>query len=177
MKAKRKSKDTQPGAGDIVLTPPTISNVPPPPVVRKRPNLTIRLTPKLYAQIQEAADQAGRSLSEEVERRLERADEWDAMFGSAAAFRAKFKIDCAELERDHTEAVLPSRGYTKVMDSRYGGHVWAPPERQRIPQGADTDIPAGGPPKAITDGLKTELERLEKYIQSLQPTRQKDDVQ
>jgi hypothetical protein len=95
--------------------------------VRKRPNLTIRVSNKLYAEIQAAADQAGRSLSEEVERRLERAAEWDSVFDFAAALKAKIKTDHEELERGDTEAVLPRRGYMKVFDVRFGGHAWIPP--------------------------------------------------
>ena len=124
-KRKRKSAPAAltPAAVDLAITTSA-------PSVRKRPNLTIRLTAKLYAEIQAAADQAGRSLSEEVERRLERATEWDAVFESAAAFKAKFKADCMELERGDTEAVLPRRGYTKLFDARYGGHAWVPPGTQ-----------------------------------------------
>jgi hypothetical protein len=127
-KAKRK------GSGHVAMSPvgasagsPTFET----PTLRKRPNLTIRLTAKLYEEIQKAAEVAGRSMSEEVERRLERAAEWDAVFESAAAFKVKFKADCAALERGDTEAVLPRRGYMKVFDSRYGGHAWVPPAHQK----------------------------------------------
>ena len=37
-----------------------------------RPNATVRFTPKRYAQLKEAAETEGRSISEEVEARIER---------------------------------------------------------------------------------------------------------
>ena len=82
----------------------------------------------MYVQIQAAADRAGRSLSEEVERRLETAAEWNAVFELVAAFKTRYEADCAALERGDTEEVLPRRGYMKVYDARLsGGYVWAPP--------------------------------------------------
>ena len=48
----------------------------------RRPNLTIRISPVLYGEIKLAADLNGRSLSEEIERRLDRAAEWERMFNA-----------------------------------------------------------------------------------------------
>lgn len=129
----KETKRNRKGSGHVTLDPvghtagsPTFGA----PTLRKRPNLTIRLTAKLYEEIQKAAEAAGRSLSEEVERRLERAAEWDLVFKSAVAFKKKFEADHAELERGDTEAVLPRRGYVKIFDARFGGHAWLPPGQE-----------------------------------------------
>jgi hypothetical protein len=125
-RAKQKgspARQTRSTAANVASDPSSMGA----PKLRKRPNLTVRVSNQLYAEIQAAADRAGRSLSEEVERRLERATEWDAVFESATAFKAKFKADHEELEHGDTEAVLPRRGYTKVFDARFGGHAWLPP--------------------------------------------------
>ena len=147
------------------------------PPLRKRPNLTIRLTAKLYVEIQAAADRAGRSLSEEVERRLERAAEWDAVFESGAQLKAKFKADHEELERGDTEAALPRRGYMKVFDVRFGGHAWVPPghlpavHEQMVNQAEYREFQAA---KKAAEGAAKEtpidqrLENLERQIHSLQ---------
>lgn len=112
---------------------------------RRRPNLTIRVGAALYAQLQQAAATHGRSLSEEVERRLERAAEWERVFDSVDAFKAKFAADQKELEYGDSEAALYRRNYGKVIDLRYGGHVWVPPDRHSFPRNEWIDAGAGTP--------------------------------
>jgi DNA-directed RNA polymerase subunit L len=164
------------------------------PPLRKRPNLTIRLTAELYGEIQKAADRAGRSLSEEVERRLETAAEWHAVFESVAAFKARYEADRVELERGNTEAVLPRRGYMKVLDPRYGGHAWVPPGQQIISdhqiinqlEWPDHQIinqlgwnerqaaqKAKAAVKTAADDINQQIEDLERRIRSLRDVHQK----
>lgn len=125
--AKRGIKQSKPSAGTIVAAVASAGG-------RRRPNLTIRVNADLYAQLQQAAGASGRSLSEEVERRLERAAEWERVFESVDAFKAKFAADRKELEYGDAEAALYRRNYGKVIDPRYGGHVWVPPGRHSLPQ-------------------------------------------
>jgi hypothetical protein len=157
------------------------------PKLRKRPNLTVRVSNQLYLQIQEAANRAGRSLSEEVERRLERAAEWDAVFESAAAFKAKFAADHEELEQGDTEAVLPRRGYMKVFDARFGGHAWVPPgqlpavHEQIVNQAEFREFQAAKKAKQAAEEatkgtpINQKLEDLERQIRSVRLAHQKDE--
>jgi hypothetical protein len=178
-KRKRKSAPAAltPAAADLAITTSA-------PSVRKRPNLTIRLTAELYGEIQKAADRAGRSLSEEVERRLETAAEWNGVFESVAAFKARYEADRVDLERGDTEAVLPRRGYTKVFDTRFGGHAWLPPghlpaaHEQIINQAEFREFQAAK--KATEETAKEtpinqQLEDLERQIRSLRLAVQKDE--
>lgn len=186
-RAKRKQVSGQASltAVDVAAGRPSIGA----PLLRKRPNLTIRLTAELYGEIQKAADRAGRSLSEEVERRLETAAEWHAVFELVAAFKARYEADRVALERGDTEAVLSRRGYMKVWDPRYG-NAWVPPGQRMdfqiaplvdpnnvINQLEWNELPAAQKAKAAVktaaDDLNQQIEDLERRIRSLRDVHQK----
>jgi hypothetical protein len=142
---------------------------------RRRPNLTIRITEKMYGDLQAAAEVSGRSLSEEVEQRLERAAAWERVFESVEKFKAAFKADTKQLEYGDTEAALVRRGYGKVIDPQYGGHIWIPPERHQLPRSGFLDPTPEEPnnpertkkTEAEIERVKAELDEIERRVRTL----------
>jgi len=75
---------------------------PKPAAERKRNNLTFRARDRLRADLEKAASEANRSMSEEIEYRLGRALQWEKVLGDLETFRAQlaeYKIRLAEAER------------------------------------------------------------------------------
>jgi hypothetical protein len=83
-----------------------------------RVHATVRLTPQLYADIKEKADAARRSISEEVEARLERLAAQDSAMAAMGTSLEKIK-------EGNLEAELWRSGYTPIRTSQ--GKLWAPP--------------------------------------------------
>jgi hypothetical protein len=95
--------------------------------------MSFRVTPALRAALEEASSQNGRSMTTELERRLEQSFEWERAFRSREHLLAEHKAKIAELDAGNAEAMLPRLGYRKVVDPRYGGHVWVPPGQLPFP--------------------------------------------
>ena len=78
----------------------------------------MRLTPQRYANIKEKADAARRSISEEVEARLERLAAQDSAMAAMGTSLERIK-------QGNLEAELWRSGYTPIRTSQ--GKLWAPP--------------------------------------------------
>jgi len=94
-----------------------------PPVEGERIPLSLRVTAKLKRDLEQAS--AGRSLSQEAERRLEMSFEWERAFGDAQSWLRKSKSEVNQVERGNTEAALRRLGWQRVMSP--GGYIWVPP--------------------------------------------------
>ena len=85
----------------------------------KRQNYTFRLHDETRERLVEAAAAANRTLSEEIERRVERSFEWERAYGEIESMLAQ--------ARDVTEGSLDARhfqaGHVKVQTS--AGKIWA----------------------------------------------------
>jgi hypothetical protein len=84
-----------------------------------RINATVRFTPERYADLKTSALQNGRSISEEVEVRVERALQYDKVL-------AAMNRSLAEMEKGNVEATLQRLGYTWGRDGN-GKKAWAEP--------------------------------------------------
>jgi hypothetical protein len=86
-----------------------------------RINATVRFTPERYADLKTSALQSGRSISEEVEVRVERALQYDRTV-------AAMGTTLAGMEQGSIDAVLIRKGYTIVdRDPDTLKKLWAEP--------------------------------------------------
>jgi hypothetical protein len=83
-------------------------------------HVTVRITPQLYADIQEKADASRRSISEEVETRLERLAAQDSAMAAMGTSLDRIK-------EGNLEAELWRAGYTPIRDADTGKKLWAEP--------------------------------------------------
>jgi len=86
------------------------------PDERKGGNLTIRLRGGAREKLEKAADEARRSLSEEIEHRIGLSFEWERAFGELEAWRAKQKAAQESIARGNLKAVLDDHDWQKVAD-------------------------------------------------------------
>jgi hypothetical protein len=86
-----------------------------------RTSIAARLQADLHERIKRDASAAGRSISEEIERRLERSFEWEAQFGDIK----KMMRDAEETIKRGAEAQLRHWGWREVV-GRDG--MWIAPD-------------------------------------------------
>jgi hypothetical protein len=122
-----------------------------PAAERKRNNLTFRVRDQLRADLEQAAAANQRSVSEEIEHRIERSFVVDATLGDIEAFR-----------RRAIAAEAHARGYGTLWTSSGPQHF--PPGSHNIPQSgfitpqeAAAPPPAYGLPPAIRDAIRDEI--------------------
>jgi hypothetical protein len=124
---------------------------------RKRNNLTIRVLDQLRERLEKAAQASGRSVSEEAAYRM--------TLGFVLETELK---DHAEIRKDTDDALkaaMVRRGWSKIVDPRYGGSVYIPP-------GQVSGIPQSGflTPEQVkieTEKAEAELDELERRIRAL----------
>jgi hypothetical protein len=101
-----------------------------------RINLTVRSTPERHAALKAAAATSGRSVSEEVEARLERLAQWEGLFKSEQAMIARL----GQETDDSIVAAMHRRQWGKVVDPRYGGPVYIRPGQHALPSSGFVDL-------------------------------------
>jgi hypothetical protein len=89
-----------------------------------RVHATVRFTPDRYADIKKNADAARRSISEEVEARIERLAAFDSVL-------AAMSTGLAQIAQGNLEVELRKAGYAPLRDPR--GTVWLPPDHPANP--------------------------------------------
>jgi hypothetical protein len=123
---------------------------PKPAVERKRNNVTIRVRDQLKADLQAAAAAAHRSLSEEIEFRLQQWSEYQRILGELETFKARM----IEMQRQTETAERYRAGYGKIYDpSVPAGVHWFAPGMHNIPQSGFEDPNAPPPPLALPPAL------------------------
>src|SRR4051794_21240157 len=85
---------------------------------------SVRMTPSLRSRLEAAASKAGRSLTQEIERRLERAFEWDDAHGEARDWLAKQKAEIDKVDEANFEVEMRRRGWKPLVGSSY----WITPD-------------------------------------------------
>jgi hypothetical protein len=85
-----------------------------------RVHATVRLTPQRHADLKGKADAARRSVSEEIEARLERLAAQDSVLAAMGSSLEQIKAGSLEAE-------LWRSGYTPLRDSATGKKLWAEP--------------------------------------------------
>jgi hypothetical protein len=115
---------------------------PKPAIERKRNNVTIRVRDQLKADLQAAAVLAHRSLSEEIEFRLQQWSEYQRILGELETFKARM----AEMRHQTEARMVEAQRQTEVAEryragwgKRYnpnvpGGIEWFAPGMHNIPQ-------------------------------------------
>lgn len=88
-----------------------------------RINATVRFTPERHADLKAAADSNRRSISEEVEARIERLTHMLKMFNDE---RGMLTLLGKETD-DAIEAAMHKRKWGEVLDFRYGGPIFMRP--------------------------------------------------
>jgi hypothetical protein len=123
------------------------------PAVYKNPRVSIaaRLQAPLHEQIKRDAEAFGRSISEEIERRLELYDAYKLAADSAR----KLIADAKDAVGKNLQNAMRAEGYTQIR--RVEGHIWAEP-------GADTNklIPptAQQIAEAVTEEVRSQLDAI-----------------
>ena len=104
----------------------------------RRPVVSARVPESLYAEIKKAADEAGRTMGEELVWRADKAGEWARAFGNQQKMLAKTKADLDAIERGSTAAALYRLGWRKIIGTPYSisGTVWV--------EAGDHDLPESG---------------------------------
>jgi hypothetical protein len=96
------------------------------PADRKRNNLTFRARDVLKDKLEETASKNGRSISGEIEVRLEMSFDWERAHGTVDAYLNRIKAEMGAMEHGNVRAVLQRLGYQKVITPE-GGILWAEP--------------------------------------------------
>jgi len=91
------------------------------PDARLAKNRTFRVRGDLDAKLQSAAQTSGRSVSEEIERRVEASFEWD----QARQTAREWLEESREVLKRGFEAALREKGYVRIRVDQ--GAVWAEP--------------------------------------------------
>jgi hypothetical protein len=87
----------------------------------RRPVVSVRVHEPLYESLRESAAKLRLTISEDVERRLERSFEWERQFGDTKKLLADTE---ATLQRN-LEAHLRAKGYQPIGTDQ--GRIWAEP--------------------------------------------------
>jgi hypothetical protein len=86
-----------------------------------RPVLSVRVPAEFYAEVTQAAQQSGRTISEEVIARARHSFEWEKTFGDAR----KLMADARRVMAGELRQAMIGAGYTPVVSS--SGVLWAEP--------------------------------------------------
>jgi hypothetical protein len=140
-----------------------------------RAHATVRLTPQLYADIKGKADTARRSISEEVEARLERLAAQDSAM-------AAMGTSLEQIKEGNLEAELWRSGYTPIRHPATGKKLWAEPG---YPGVARSEFIPAEPPRANEPTLtaaesdqrvQQEIEALRRRVEeALVPPKKPDE--
>jgi hypothetical protein len=87
----------------------------------KRPTITFRLPTETYERVRDSAAQNQMSISEELERRVQRSFEWEAQFGDVKALMAQAE----ETMKKGLESAMRQAGYQRIRTDQ--GVIWAEP--------------------------------------------------
>jgi len=132
---------------------------PKPAAERKRNNLTFRARDQLRADLEKAASEANRSMSEEIEYRLGRALQWEKVLGDVEDFRAQL----AEYKTRLAAAKLKFYDPSPPLGVR-----WALPGFDSIPESGleDPNAPPPSPtlPPAVRDAVRVEVQAAVREI-------------
>jgi hypothetical protein len=142
---------------------------PKPVIERKRNNVTIRVRDQNKADLQAAAAVAHRSLSEEIEFRLQQWSEYQRILGELETFKARM----VEMQHQTEDAARYRAGYGKMYDPNVPGGVrWYAPGMHNIPQsGFISEEAAATPfqvppalPPAVAEAVRVEVQTAVKNI-------------
>jgi hypothetical protein len=123
---------------------------PKPAVERKRNNVTIRVRDQNKADLQAAAAVAHRSLSEEIEFRLQQWSEYHRILGELETFKARM----VEMQRQTETAERYRAGWGKMIDPNTGDVRWFAPGMHNVPQSGFIDPNAAPPSPTLPPVLR-----------------------
>jgi hypothetical protein len=145
---------------------------PKPATERKRNNLTFRVRDQLKADLEKAAADKNRSVSELIEYMLGRAFEWERVLGDLEAFKAdlaNMKARWPEAQRQIEAAQRYRVGWGKMYDPGVPGGVgWFQPETHNIPSSGfiDPNAPPSPPalPPLLAEAVRAEVQAAVREI-------------
>ena len=108
-------------------------------VAPHRPVIGARVPQALYDDIKTAAAVAGRTMSEELVWRAEKAEEYNKALGEFDKWNAKQRDEQAEIARGNLEIVLMGRNWKKVRGVKFGNANWISPDNHSYPQSGFVD--------------------------------------
>ena len=108
-------------------------------VAPHRPVIGARVRQELYDEIKAAAHAAGRTMSEELVWRAERAGEYIKALGEVDEWNAKQRNQQAEIARGNLEIVLMGLNWKKDRTAPFGKPNWMSPDNHSIPQSGFID--------------------------------------
>jgi len=148
-------------------------------------NLTFRARSGLRDKLMTEVQKSDRSLSEEIERRIERSFEWEEMFGEARNYLADHKNKVDQMSEKSAELFLRRAGWPKIAGTAYGtvlakpGSI-APLSDGRAGRVQRVPFPSGGfvvepdealgiaepfAPSPASAGLEARVERIERTLE------------
>ncbi len=134
----------------------------------KRQNFSFRIRDKVRERLVDVVKETGRSLSEEIEWRIEKSFEWDDAFLEASQWTAAQKIKFRDLNRPKAMEFLKEDGWYYLPNTPYGavlvqpgswvdlGDGWAaevlpaPPGATTVQLGPRFKVPDGVPPLSMS---------------------------
>jgi hypothetical protein len=99
-----------------------------PPVRGRRTTITLMVSHELKRRIDGGARQSGRSQSQEAERLIQTAFNYERVLVEHQATLAKL----GQMRQGNTEQILRELGWQQIFDLRWGGHIWLPPGRLEV---------------------------------------------
>ena len=100
-----------------------------------RINATVRFSPSRHQDLKKAAEAAGRSVSEEVEHRMERLAHYEMVIAEVKEWQAKMAVNIEAAERSNLEAVLLRRNWKKLHGASFNSGNWISPDNHNLPPG------------------------------------------
>jgi hypothetical protein len=139
---------------------------------RKTTNLTFRTRPQLRATLEEAAQKAHRSVSEQAEYLITRAIEWERVLGDLEVFKqnlANAKTRAEEGQRQTEEVERLRAGWGRLYDPNLPGGVrWFAPGTHNLPQSGfvDPNAPPSQPalPPVLREAVRAEVQSAVREI-------------
>jgi hypothetical protein len=129
------------------------------PVKSHTPVIAGRVPETLHRQIKEAARKSGRTMSDELAWRAAMSFQWEAALGEFE----QAKKALARMTHDAATAELERLGWPSVVDPKYGGPIFFPPDRfPNFPKSSWVD-PKDDPEfmKKLAQAVKAELLKKE----------------
>ena len=127
-----------------------------------RPVVSARVPETLYRELKGAAEDAGRTMGEELVWRAQRAGEWTATFGELDSWRAKNREQTAEILRGNLENAMLATNWKRVPGSRYGEPNWISPDNHSLSPWERIESN-----HAVTIGSEREIEALGSFENEL----------
>jgi hypothetical protein len=116
------------------------------PVKAHTPVIAGRVPEELHRLIKQAAKKSGRTMSDELAYRARMSFQWEATLGEHEQARKNLAKSLAQMTQDNTITKLEELGWGMVVDVKWGGPIYLPPDRHNLPKSGWVDPNKPSPP-------------------------------